>query len=95
MATQEISIEMIYERHADGRYYVTSAEVPGFRMAGPDIDAIQGDLDEVVRDLLFHNAGFVVEELRWVPSLDDVKRHLQKPGPDGKARYVVSGTLAA
>jgi hypothetical protein len=95
LATQEISIELVYERHSDGRYYVTSTDVPGFRMAGTNIDVIQADLNEVVCDLLRHNSGFVVSELRWIPSLDDVKRHLQKPNPEGKARYVASGTIAA
>jgi len=95
MATQEISIELVYERHDDGRYYVSSDDVPGFRMAGSDIDVIHADLNEVVSDLLRHNSGFVIEELRWVPSLEDVKRHLEKPGPEGKARYVASGTIAA
>jgi hypothetical protein len=64
-------------------------------MAGTDIDAIQADLNEVVSDLLRLNSGFVVTELRWVPSLEDVKRHLQKPPPEGKVRYVASGTIAA
>jgi hypothetical protein len=95
MTTQEISIELIYERHGDGRYYVRSDDVPGFRMAGADLDAIQADLNEVVSDLLLHNSGFEVQELRWVPSLEELKRHLQKPGPEGRARYVASGTIAA
>ncbi|HUE64924.1 MAG TPA: hypothetical protein VMO78_11170 [Rhizomicrobium sp.] len=38
MASQQIKIELRYERHNDGRYYVTSDDVPGFRMAGADID---------------------------------------------------------
>ena len=95
MATQEISIEMVYERLSDGRYHVTSEDVPGFQMVGLDIDAIQNDIDEVIRDLLRYNSGFVVEELRWVPSLEDVKHHLQKPSPEGKARYIASGKIAA
>lgn len=94
MSTQ-ISIELVYERHSDGRYYVHSDDVPGFRMAGSDIDAIQADLNAVVSDLLRLNSGFVVTELVWVPSLEDVKRHLQKPPPEGKVRYVASGTIAA
>jgi hypothetical protein len=95
VANQEISIEMVYERHSDGRYHVTSEDVPGFQMVGMDIDAIQNDLDEVIKDLLRYNSGFVVEQLRWVPSLEDIKHHLQKPNPEGKARYVASGTIAA
>ena len=91
----EIAIELIYERHSDGRYFVHSDDVPGLRMAGTDINAIQADLNEVVSDLLRLNSGFVVTELRWVPSLEDVKRHLHQPPSEGKARYVVSGTIAA
>lgn len=95
MATQEIRVDLLYERHADGRYYVTSKDVPGFRMAGSDIDIIQADLNEVVMDLMRLNANFVVEEMHWVPSLEEVKKHLQKPGPEGRATYVLSGRLAA
>ena len=95
MATQEIKIELLYERHSDGRYHVTSNDVPGFRMAGTDIDVIQKDLNEVVTDLLRLNSGFVVEELRWVPNLEDVKHHLQQPVPEGRAIYIASGTIAA
>jgi hypothetical protein len=95
MASQQIRIELKYERHSDGRYFVTSDDVPGFRMAGTDIDQIQKDLNEVVTDLLRLNSGFVVEELHWVPSLEDVKRHLHSPAPQGRAIYVASGTVAA
>ena len=51
MASQQIKIELRYERHSDGRYFVTSDDVPEFRMAGTDIDQIQKDLNEVVMDL--------------------------------------------
>ena len=95
MAPQQIKIELKYERLRDGRYFVTSDDVPGFRMAGTDLDAIQKDLDEVVKDLLRLNSKFIVEELTWVPSLDEAKRHLQKPGPDGRALYIASGEIAA
>jgi hypothetical protein len=95
MATQEIHVELLYERHSDGRYYVSTNDIPGFQMAGLNIDAIQSDLNDVVKDLLFYNSGFKVEELRWVPSLDEVKLHLDRPVPEGKVHYVISGTIAA
>lgn len=93
--TQEIAIDLIFERDSEGRYQVRSADVPGFYMAGSDIDAIHGDLNEVVSDLLRLNSGFIVSEIRWVPSIDDVKKHLEKPPTEGKIRYVASGTMAA
>lgn len=94
-AVREISIELRFEKHVDGRYYIRSYDLPGFRLAGTDIDAMQRDLDQVVTDLLLHNAGFMVESLRWVPSMDDVKAHLNRPGPEGKATYVARGKIAA
>jgi hypothetical protein len=90
-----IPIDLIFERSGDGRYRVTSDDVPGLYMAGSDIDAIQGDLDEVVSDLLRHNCGFIVSEIRWMPSLNDVKQNLQKPHPEGRVRYIASGQLTA
>lgn len=92
---QEIAIDLIFERGSDGRYQVRSTDVPGFYMAGSDIEAIHGDLNEVVSDLLRLNTGFIVSDIRWIPSLDDVKKHLAKPPAEGKIRYVASGTLAA
>ena len=32
MTSQQIKIELKYERRSDGRYFVTSDDVPGFRM---------------------------------------------------------------
>jgi predicted RNase H-like HicB family nuclease len=93
--TQEIAIDLIFERDNDGRYQVSSTDVPGFYMAGSDIEAIHGDLNEVVSDLLRLNTGFIVSDIRWVPSIDDVKKHLAKPPSEGKIRYVASGSMAA
>lgn len=91
----QIPIDLIFERTGDGRYRVTSDDVPGFYMAGDDIDAIQSDLNEVVSDLLRLNCGFIASEIRWFPTLSDVKGHLEKPLPEGKIRYIASGILAA
>jgi hypothetical protein len=95
MTVREIAIDLIFERNAEGHYQVKSADVPGFYMAGDDIEAIHGDLNEVVSDLLRLNSGFIVSDIRWVPSIDDVKKHLEKPPLEGKIRYIASGTLAA
>jgi hypothetical protein len=92
---QDIPIDLVFERTSDGRYRVTSEDVPGFYMAGNDIDVIHGDLDEVVKDLLRLNSGFIASNIRWFPSLNDVKEHLKKPPAEGKIRYIASGTLAA
>jgi len=85
---RELSIVLHYEKHSDGRYRIRSESLPGFRLEGPDIDALQRDLNPVVSDLLLHNMGFEVESLRWVPSPEDVKKHLQRPALDGIVTYV-------
>ena len=95
MPDQEIAIDLIFERGSDGRYQVSSSDVPGFFMAGLDIEAIHGDLNEVISDLLRLNSGFLVSEIRWVPRIDDVKKRLEKPPLEGKIRYVASGKMAA
>ena len=84
MTVREIAIDLVFERSSDGRYQVNSADVPGFYMSGHDIEAIHGDLNEVVSDLLRLNSGFIVSDIRWVPSIDDVKMHLEKPPLEGK-----------
>jgi hypothetical protein len=91
----QIPIDLVFERSRDGHICVTSDDIPGFYMAGSDIGAIQGDLDEVVADLLRHNCGFIVSEIKWMPTLADLKQHLQKPNPEGRVRYIASGRLAA
>jgi|GEM_PF-1412063 len=91
----EISIELQYAKHSDGRYHIDSVDVPGLRLIGADFRALQADLDEVVKDLLKLNCNFVVEELRWVPSVDDVRKQLDNPAPQGTATYIAKGMLAA
>jgi hypothetical protein len=92
---QEMSIVLIYEKHPDGCYYIRSESLEGFRLEGPDIDALQRDLNPVVTDLLFHNMGFEVESIRWVPSPEEVKQHLNRPSYDGVVTYVAKLKAAA
>ncbi len=92
---RELSIVMRYEKHPDGRYRIRTDSIPGFRLEGPDIDALQRDLNPVVSDLLLHNMGFEVEDIRWVPSPEEVKQHLQAPATIGIVTYVVRLKAAA
>ncbi|HEY5046887.1 MAG TPA: hypothetical protein VII49_02570 [Rhizomicrobium sp.] len=92
---RELSIVLHYEKHANGRYRIRSESLAWLRLEGPDIDALQRDINPVVTDLLLHNMGFEVESIRWVPSPEDVKHHLRKPSPDGMVTYVATLKAAA
>ena len=96
MATQEMSIQLIYERHSDGRYYVRSDNLPGFRLAGTNLDALQADLDEVVKDLLLHNENFCCGCVALGAGAGRYQAPFVQARP-WKARrfYIARGTIAA
>lgn len=91
---REISLQLQYEKRG-GRFYINCPDLPGFRLAGADLDALQADLPTVIKDLLWHNLKIIADKLRWVPSLEDVAKHLKKPEPEGSATYVVKVKRAA
>jgi hypothetical protein len=70
-------------------------QFPDFDWKVRNIDALQRDLNPVVSDLLLHNMGFEVESVRWVPSPEEVKQHLQRPATDGVVTYLVTYKAAA
>ena len=90
----DIAIEVFYEKHSDGRYYIKSLDVPGLHLAGTDFDALQSDLDPVVKDLMIHNMGFTVESVTWVPSPSEAKKLLDRP-QSGRATYIAKVKAAA
>jgi len=92
---REVSIVLEYEKHGDGCYYIRSNSIPGFRLQGPDFDALHRDLNPVVTDLLRHNMGMDVESIRWVPSPEEVKQHLHRPADSGTVTYVAQVKVAA
>lgn len=87
---REFSIELLFDKRPDGLYYIHSDVLPGLHLAGDDFDALRRDIEPAVKDLLFHNRKISAEEIRWVPSLDDVQAELEAPSEAGqKATYVV------
>ena len=76
-------IQLLFDKRRDGRFHVHSPHVPGFHLAGRDADAIRADVEPVLKDLLLHNAGMVVDEIEWHPSLEDMVGILtgKKPPP--------------
>lgn len=80
-AMSEFVIQLLFDKRSDGRFHVHSPNVPGLHLAGKSIELIRGDIEPVVRDLLFYNSGMVVDQIRWVPSLDEVVKEMAPSVP--------------
>lgn len=91
----EISLDVFFEKHSDGRYFVRCYDLPGFHLAGSDWELLRADIEPVIKDLLWYNSEIAVDTMRWVPSLSDVAHQLHQPPPEGKATYIVSLKHAA
>ena len=95
----EFLIQLLFDKKRDGRIHVHSPSVPGLHLAGDDLEAIRGDIEPAVRDLLLHNSRVVVDKIRWVPSLEEVVRQMAVPGagrkPKQEAKYLVVMAHAA
>ena len=85
-AANEFSICVLFDKAADGRYYVHSPNVIGLHLAGTDIDVIRREIETIVKDLLWFNHKLAVDEIRWVPSLDHVVKQLKDNEDDVPGR---------
>jgi len=64
-----IAIELRFDRHDDGRVHIHSPDLPGLHLAGTNLDALRGDLDSALRDLMSGNANASVERIHYIPNL--------------------------
>jgi predicted RNase H-like HicB family nuclease len=99
-SSNEFAIELLFDKSRDGRFHVHSPNVPGLHLAGYDLAAIRADIEPIVKDLLYHNSGVIVDHIRWVPSLEELIRQIMGPPPPpepqpGKATYLVITGRAA
>jgi hypothetical protein len=77
---REISLSVLFEKRADGRYHASSSDLPGFRMAGTDWASLQADLEPAIRDLLWRNSSILTHSIKWVPSLSTVTQRVVTEG---------------
>jgi hypothetical protein len=77
-ALGEFGIQLYYDRRSDGRFHIHSPNIPGLHLAGPDLDAIKVDVEPLIKDLLFHNSGIVVDTIEWIPSLEEIVSQLKQ-----------------
>jgi hypothetical protein len=86
----EFVIELQFEKRSDGRYHVYSPNVAGLHLAGLNLPALCADVEPAVKHLLKHNANIEADQVRWVPTLEEVQHQFKEPAQgDGKATYVV------
>jgi len=94
--------QVTFVKRPDGRFHIHSPGIPGLHLAGRDLDKLRADLEPIVKELLFHNHNIVVDQLSWVPSLDDTfkkaKAHqptpLPPPKPGKPSFFVIVGHAA-
>ncbi|HKT17998.1 MAG TPA: hypothetical protein VJR47_08155 [Stellaceae bacterium] len=84
-------LELLFDRREDGYFHVHSPALPGLHLGGMDLKAICLDIPEVVRDLLWETKRIRADEVKWLPSIEDV----QKQFPSERETYLVSAKDAA
>ena len=70
--SREFAVRIEFRLDEDGRCHIGSPDLIGLHLAGHDIDALRRDLDTIIKDLVWHNLGRVIEHLRWIPNLDEI-----------------------
>ena len=64
-----VAIELRFNRRDDGRYHIHSPDLPGLHLAGMDIEALRGDFQSAIRDLIDANIKTPIERLHFFPNL--------------------------
>lgn len=75
----EFAIRLVYDQKQDGRFHISSPDIPGLHLSGPDLAAITEDIEPLVRELLLHNAGVVVDTVKWVLPLEEMIEKMRRP----------------
>lgn len=78
---REFAIQLLFEKRRDGRFYVHSPNLAGLHLAGRNLDKIRADLEPIIKELLYRNADFVADKIKWFSSLEQVTRELTRPAP--------------
>lgn len=72
MASGEFAVRIDFRNDQDGRCYISSPDLIGLHLAGDDLDVLRRELDTIIKDLVWHNLNRVIDEIRWVPNLDEI-----------------------
>jgi len=87
-------IRLLFDQRKNGRVHVHSPDMPGLHLAGASLDKIRGDVEPILKDLLFHNMGMIVDKIEWFPPIDQIAKDMAKEtAPDkprpGDSRFLV------
>lgn len=96
---REFALKLLVQRKDDGQFCISSPNLPGLHLAGHDLDKIRADLEPIIKDLLYFNTDFVADQIKWVPSLEqvmhDVKQALSPSEPRAAEElFVITGRAA-
>jgi hypothetical protein len=75
----EFAIRLVYDHRPDGRFHISSPDIPGLHLNGPNLEGIAEDIEPLVRELLLHNSGVVVDTIKWVPPLEEMVNQMRRP----------------
>jgi predicted RNase H-like HicB family nuclease len=82
---REFGIQLHFAREEDGRFHVYSPSVPGLHLHGSDLAAVRAEIEPIIKDLVYFNLKLIIDQIRWVPSLDEMVHRIAKPKGKSKA----------
>jgi hypothetical protein len=65
----ECAIELRFEKRGDGRIAVSSPDLPGLHLVGPDSKSLRGDVEPAMRDILAIGSNLAVDTILRLPAL--------------------------
>jgi predicted RNase H-like HicB family nuclease len=77
--TWEFGVQLLFARREDGGFHVYSPDVPGLHLHGSDLAAIRAEIEPIIKDLLYYNLKVIIDNIRWVPSLDEMVHRMARP----------------
>lgn len=69
---KECAVELRFTKRDDGRTVISSPDLPGLHLVGPDVKVLRADIDPAIRDILRHGSNLVVDAIHRVPSLGNL-----------------------
>ncbi|HEY1720031.1 MAG TPA: hypothetical protein VGG27_02210 [Magnetospirillaceae bacterium] len=80
----ECAIAVYYDKRDDGRFHISSPDLPGFHLVGPSADALGADVEPVLREMLRTTTGQAVDTMMVLPTFQTLGGHT----PAGARREV-------